>query len=222
MGNVKANDEYKPSEIEKVRASKFELLGKQIVVDLRLIESAIGNDPRRISRIAIALLTEAAGSVMNLYESETFEAHFLVEALERGFLEEETLELINFGVHRPASLSGEAIHNAVDMWKPLTPLHGRARKILAEAVKNTKPASRQDSESHASNIGKIVLALASDIESGNRGSNFGWTVFNDPIVSLIEHGRDAGDFLDAIREMTPETAQGLVKQHETGEQAAAT
>jgi hypothetical protein len=94
---------------------------------------------------------------------------------------------------------------------------GRLAFEYSRPVKPPASLARQADEIHATNIGKIVLEL----ESFARFADYVGvrTLINDPIVTIVEEGQPAGAFLHALVKMTRETAQGLVKQLETGEHA---
>jgi hypothetical protein len=60
---------------------------------------------------------------------------------------------------------------------------------------------------HAANIGRIVLALA-DHDIGDIGD----CSINSPIVSIIDRGEPARVLLQALADMSEETAAGICKQ----------
>jgi hypothetical protein len=62
-------------------------------------------------------------------------------------------------------------------------------------------------DDHATNIGRIVLALA-DHTTGDYGD----CGINDPILNIIDARRPAHELVSALADMSHETAAAIVRQ----------
>jgi hypothetical protein len=82
------------------------------------------------------------------------------------------------------------------------------RRRLDKAVQTETPRlAVRRAWLHAANIGRIVLALA-EHDAGDWGD----CSINDPVVSIIDRGEPAHVLLQALADMSEETAAGICKQ----------